>query len=67
MFFEERAKKQAIEKISEILAQNGILVLGHAENIAGIERFFSRRNIAGCYGPRSQDRENPYRRLARIA
>jgi chemotaxis protein methyltransferase CheR len=69
IFLEARAKQQVIEKISEVLAPEGVLVLGQAEHIEGLHEYFARRNgAAGCYGLKEQNRVMKYQqRLARIA
>ena len=69
IFLEPKAKQQVIEKISEVLAPEGVLVLGHAENIEGVHEYFERcHGAAGCYALKEQNRVMRYQqRLARIA
>ena len=68
IFLEPKAKRQVIEKISEVLAPDGVLVLGHAENIDGVHDYFVRREGApGCFALREQGSGIRYQKLARIA
>jgi chemotaxis protein methyltransferase CheR len=67
IFFDEATKLQAIEKISEVLLPDGVLVLGHAENVLGMLRFFERRGAAGCYAIKKQKPAIGYDALSKIA
>lgn len=69
IFLESKAKREVIEKISEVIAPEGVLVLGHAEHIEGLDHYFERRDsVAGCYGLRAQNKVVRYqKKLARIA
>jgi chemotaxis protein methyltransferase CheR len=69
IFLEPKAKRQVIEKISEVIAPEGVLLLGHAEHIDDLDDYFERRDgVAGCYGLRAQNKVIRYhKRLARIA
>lgn len=67
IFFDERAKIQVIEKMSEIVARDGFLVLGHAENISSLDRYFTRCGAAGCYEAGKQVSGTRYQSVAKIA
>jgi chemotaxis protein methyltransferase CheR len=68
IFLEPKAKRQVIEKVSEVMAPDGVLVLGHAEHIDGVQdRFVRRDGAAGCYQLREQGPGIRYPKLARIA
>jgi len=66
MFFADRIKLEAVHKISEILAPDGVLVLGHAEHVAGLHRHFARHAVAGFYTPKSSGKAGQ-QTLAQIA
>lgn len=69
IFLEPKAKRQVIEKISEVLAPEGVLFLGHAEHIDGLDDYFERWDgTTGCYVLREQNKVIRYqKKLARIA
>jgi chemotaxis protein methyltransferase CheR len=50
LYFEQRARVQVVEKIAEIIAPDGVLLVGHTESIAGLSLSFSRLDgLAGFY------------------
>lgn len=68
IFLEPKAKRHVVEKISEVLAPDGALFLGHAEHIDCIHDYFVRREgVAGCYRLREQGSGIRYQKFARIA
>ena len=69
IFLESKARRQVVEKISEVLALDGVLVLGQAEHVEGLQDYFVRRDgTPGCYGLRVQNTVIRYqKKLANIA
>jgi len=68
IYLDPRVKLQVIEKISDVLAHDGALILGHAESIEGLADYFVRNDGApGCYGLREQGSGIRYQKFARIA
>lgn len=50
IYFDQKTKLQVIEKIADVLAPDGTLVLGHAEYVQGLGDHFERQSgAAGCY------------------